>query len=118
MTAKERLEKLYENELGVNRIDYELQIIQRQREELDKKEYKLKEERNEKVLENKATRETVEFMKTSIYREILKRHYYSENGRQTWEAVAEAIGYSTIQVYNYRSLALEEFEKTWENKKT
>ena len=118
MTAKERLEKLYENELGIKRIDYELQIIQRQREELDKKEYKLKEERNEKVLENKATRETVEFIKTSIYREILKRQYYSENDRQTWEAVAEAIGYSTIQVYNYRSLALEEFEKTWENKKT
>lgn len=118
MTAKERLEKLYENELGIKRIDYELQLIQRQREELDKKEYKLKEERSEKVLENKATRETVENMKTSMYREMLKRHYYSENDRQTWEKVAEAIGYSEKQVYIYRPLALEEFEKTWESKKT
>lgn len=115
MTAKERLEKIYENERSVKYINYDLSSLHKQLDDIKAEIHKLEEKRDNIALEFRATKETIEVMPTIKYREMLQRHYIDG---QTWEAVAEAIGYSTIQIYNYRSLALEEFEKTWESKKT
>lgn len=111
MTAEELLNKIDKNERTIRNADYEIHALKLRLDDLQAEINEHKRKRDKAALELGATKEAIEAMPTSKYREMLKRHYVDG---QTWETVAEAINYSMAQLYNYRPLAIEEFQKAWD----
>lgn len=111
MTAEELLNKLEKNKRIIRNADYEIYALNLRIDDLQAEIYEHKRERDKAALELGATKEAIEAMPTTKYREMLKRHYVDG---QTWESVSEVINYSLAQLYNYRPLAIEEFQKTWD----
>lgn len=113
LSAEERLEKIPELKRIIGNKEIEKQALQVESDKIDEKLRKCIREQDEAKLELGVLEETIEAMPTSKYRDMLNFHYCLNH---TWTRIVDIIHYSEGQIYNFRPLAIKEFDDKWNEK--
>ncbi|MCM1328823.1 MAG: hypothetical protein NC253_05215 [Ruminococcus sp.] len=114
MTAEEILKGLQEYKRIKKNAEFEIRLHQSEVDEATKKLNESIKKRDNAILEIKERKVAIEAIPNRIYKEMI-RLYFDEG--KTWEEISEDVNYSSTQIYNYRPLALKEFQEAWDKKR-
>ncbi len=112
MTAEELLKQIPKYKRIKRNAEFEIKQHQAEADEAIRKLNESIEKRDNAIMELKERESALEAMPTETFRRMLKLHYDEE---KTWEAILDDIHCSPTKLYNSRPLALEEFQKAWDD---
>lgn len=113
LNAEKRLGKIPELMCIIRNKEIEERALQAEADRIDEKLKKCIQARDEAKIELYALEETIEAMPTNRYKDMLKQHYVDG---ETWESLIKVMHYSASQIYNFRPLAIKEFDDKWNEK--